>query len=38
VGTLVWLQQPLQWLLIALLLWAVLDMSQRQKQRSQQYV
>jgi anti-sigma factor RsiW len=28
VGAIVWLQQPLQWLLAALLLWAVLDRSQ----------
>ncbi|HEX6289832.1 MAG TPA: hypothetical protein VFZ66_11605 [Herpetosiphonaceae bacterium] len=37
VGALVRLQQPLQWLLVALVLWAVVDMSQRQGQRERQY-
>jgi hypothetical protein len=33
VGILVQLQQPLQWLLVALVLWAVIDMTQRQGPR-----
>lgn len=33
VGVLVQLQQPLQWLLVALVLWAVIDMTQRQGPR-----
>lgn len=33
VGTVVRLQQPLQWLLVALVLWAIFDMTQRQSQR-----
>lgn len=42
VGTLVQLQQPLQWLLVGLLVWAIVDMSQRQREqpsspRPQQY-
>jgi hypothetical protein len=37
VGMLVRLQQPLQWLLVALVLWAVIDMSQHQGQRDRQY-
>lgn len=37
IGTLVRLQQPLQWLLAGLVLWAVVDMSQRQQQRARQY-
>ncbi len=32
VGVLVRLQQPLQWMLVTLVLWAVVDMSQRQRQ------
>jgi hypothetical protein len=32
VGVVVSLRQPLQWLLVALVLWAVIDMSQRQRQ------
>ena len=32
IGVLVSLRQPLQWLLVALVLWAVIDMSQRQRQ------
>jgi hypothetical protein len=42
VGTLVELQQPLQWILVGLLVWAIVDMSQRQRDhqsspRPQQY-
>lgn len=37
VGVIVRLQQPLQWLLVALFLWAVIDMTQRRPQRAQQY-
>lgn len=37
VGTLVRLQQPLQWLLFILVVWAVVDMSQHQGQRDHQY-
>jgi hypothetical protein len=37
VGVLVRLQQPLQWLLAALVLWAVVDMSQQQGSRERQY-
>jgi len=33
VGIVVQLQQPLQWLLVALVLWAVIDMTQRQAPR-----
>jgi hypothetical protein len=33
VGIVVQLQQPLQWLLVALVLWAVIDMTQRQGSR-----
>jgi hypothetical protein len=36
VGVLVRLQQPLQWLLAALVLWAVIDMSQQQGSHEQQ--
>lgn len=32
IGLVVSLRQPLQWLLVALVLWAVIDMSQRQRQ------
>jgi len=32
IGVIVSLRQPLQWLLVALVLWAVIDMSQRQRQ------
>jgi predicted anti-sigma-YlaC factor YlaD len=38
VGALVQLQQPLQWILVALVLWAVIDMTQRQRQTAHQYV
>lgn len=37
VGALVRLQQPLQWLLMTLVLWAIVDMTQRQNQRARQY-
>ncbi len=38
VGALVQLQQPLQWITVALLLWAVIDMTQRQRRPAHQYV
>lgn len=37
VSTFVGLRQPLQWLLVALVLWAIVDMTQRQGQRGRQY-
>lgn len=37
VGAFVRLQQPLQWLLMTLVLWAIVDMTQRQNQRPRQY-
>lgn len=37
VGAFVRLQQPLQWLLMTLVLWAIVDMTQRQNQRGRQY-
>lgn len=37
VSTFVRAQQPLQWMLVTLILWAVIDMSQRQRERARQY-
>jgi|GEM_PF-6091295 len=37
VGTFVRLQQPLQWLLVGLVMWAVIDMTQRQGQFARKY-
>lgn len=37
IGAFVRLQQPLQWLLVALVMWAIVDMTQRQSQRGRQY-
>jgi hypothetical protein len=37
IGVFVQLQQPLQWLLVALVLWAIVDMTQRQSRGGRRY-
>lgn len=37
IGAFVRIQQPLQWLLVALVVWAIVDMTQRQSQRGRRY-